>query len=317
MPRNATISLVCYKPLPSDEPDRLKKTLQKMSEHVDQAAALKADLVAFPEVCNRLGSPAWHFEPLDGPTVTAMAAKAKQHKIHVVCPLATEEDGGRYNSSVLLGRDGRIAGVYHKNFPTLGELGQGIMPGTAAPVFETDLGRIGLCVCFDLNYWEVGSSLCANRAELVVWSSMWTGRRMMARWAIELGFYMAGVHAAAGSFVDLAGREIVSATRNASDAAGAAPLVTASLDLDRRLLHHDGNVGRLKQLFETHGPDAAHVEWIKDECLIVLGSQLPGVATDHLIEQFGLEPMRDYLARVRRDRQRALDGKYSSPQQAP
>jgi hypothetical protein len=52
--------------------------------------------------------------------------------------------------------------------------------------------------------------------------------------------------------------------------------------MDRRLLHHDGNVGRLKALYDK----------------------------DELIREFGLETMRDYLARVRRDRQLALKGLY-------
>ena len=313
MSRSATISLASYKPLRPDEPGRAKKTLDRMGEHVDQAAKLNSDLVAFPEICSHLGaSDPWQCEPLDGPTITAMAAKARQHGIYVVCPLPTADGGVRHNSSVLLGRDGRIAGVYHKNFPTHHELGVGIVPGTETPVFETDFGRVGLCVCFDLNYREVGSGLCADRAELVIWSSMWTGKRMMGRWAIEFGFYMGGTHAGQSSFIDLAGREIVSAGRNVSDAAGAAPLVTATLDLDRRLLHHDGNIDPLKRLYEEHGPTAAYAEWIADECLVVFGSRLPGVSSDELIEEFGLETMRDYLAHVRRDRQRALDGTYQT-----
>ena len=32
-----------------------------------------------------------------------------------------------------------------------GELDIGILPGTETQVFETDLGRVGLCICFDLN----------------------------------------------------------------------------------------------------------------------------------------------------------------------
>ena len=129
---------------------------------------------------------------------------------------------------------------------------------------------------------------------------------------MEFGFHMGGVCAGAAAFVDLAGREIASAGRNVSDAAGAAPLVTATLDLDRRLLHHDGNIDPLKRLYEKHGPTAAYAEWIADECLLIFGSRLPGISSDELIKEFGLETMRDYLARVRRDRQRALDGTYQT-----
>jgi predicted amidohydrolase len=51
----------------------------------------------------------------------------------------------------------------------------GIIPGTETPVFGTDLGQVGLSICFDLNYWEVGSGLCAN-APAGDRSSMWEAR---------------------------------------------------------------------------------------------------------------------------------------------
>ncbi len=108
MSRTAKISLVSYPTLPSDLPDRLSKTLERMGEHVDHAAALESDLVAFPEICNTLGaSDAWQFEPLDGPTITTIGKKAKAHGIYIVCPMGTfDSEGRKRNSSVLIGRDG-------------------------------------------------------------------------------------------------------------------------------------------------------------------------------------------------------------------
>jgi len=227
-----------------------------------------------------------------------------------VLPQATMEGDKRRNSSILIDRAGKVAGIYHKNVPTHGELDLGVIPGTETPVFETDFGRVGLTICFDLNYWEVGHAMCDNRPELVIWSSMWTGVRMMSRWAIEFGFYMGGLFGGAGSFVDPAGRPICSVSRHTADATGMAPLVTETVDLDMRVFHHDGNTGRLRALFEKYGTTAATAEHLGDECLQTLCSQLPDKSTDELIEEFGIEPMRDYLARVRRSRRQALDGTY-------
>jgi len=312
MSRNATISLVSFSArLPASAPDRLAKILRQMGECVDQAAVLRSDLVAFPEACTMSGSSTpWACEPLDGPTIAAMSKKAKQRGIWIVCPIGTIDGRKQRNSSVLIDRKGRIAGIYHKNFPTHPELDAGIAPGTETPVFETDFGRVGLCICFDLDFWEVGSALCANKAELVVWSSMWQGRRMLTRWAIEFGFHMGAAFSDRSMFVDIIGRETVGISRSASDATGCAPIVTATLDLDRRLLHHDFNIEPLKRLFTKHGPTAAYMEWIPEECRVVFGSQMQGVSSDQLIKEFGLEPIRDYAARVRRDRKLAMAGKY-------
>ena len=156
---------------------------------------------------------------------------------------------------MLIDRRGEIAGVYRKNFPTHGELENGITPGVETPVFETDFGRVGLCICFDLNYWEVGSELCRNRAELVIWPSMWAGGRMLSKWAMEFGFILAAVWKEQATFVDVAGRELLSVKRDVSDRSGRSPVVTARLDLDRRLLHPDYNLDKLQALFERYGGD--------------------------------------------------------------
>ena len=308
MPRYANISLVNFPTLPPDEPERLQKTLIRMCGYVAAAAREGSDLVAFPEICNCLdASEAWvSIETLDGPTVTALSRAAREHGLYVVCPLVLSEDGRRYNCAVLIDRKGKVAGVYRKNFPTHGELENGITPGVETPVFETDFGRVGLCICFDLNYWEVGTGLCNNRAELVIWPSMWAGGRMLSKWAMEFGFNLAAVWKEQATFVDVAGREVLSVKRDVSDRSGRSPVVTARLDLDRRLLHPDYNLDKLKVLFERYGGTAAFVELMKQDCHLVFGSQLPGVSSDQLIAEFGLETMRDYLARVRRDRKTAL-----------
>ena len=43
-----------------------------------------------------------------------------------------------------------------------------------------------------------------------------------------------------------------------------APLVTATLDLDMRVVHHDHNVERLRGLFEKYGATAATAEHLGD-----------------------------------------------------
>jgi len=316
--RPVNISLVSYPPFPADEPDRLDKTLQRMGSYVDAAACSGSKLVAFPETCNLLGldHKCLQAEPLDGQTVSAMRKKASERGLYVVCPLITAENGRKYNTSVLIGPDGSIIGVYHKNVPTPGEIESGIHPGSDTPVFETDFGRVGLCICFDMNYWEVGSGLCANKAELVIWSSMWQGGRMLTKWAIEFGFYIGACYHGGSTFVDVAGREILQMSRNVYDHLGsiADPIVSASLDLDKRLIHHDynilaydSNMPKLKAAYEKYGSSSVYTEWKFDECLMIFGSLMPNISTDQIIEEFGIETMRDYLSRSRKCRQQALD----------
>jgi predicted amidohydrolase len=311
MNRPVTISLAMLPYLPADAPNRLDGMRARIMELIDQAAATHADLVAFPEMCTTDESDnLWQVEPLDGPTLSMIAEKARQHRIYVVCPLLTLENGKRYNSSVLLGRDGSRVGVYHKVFPTHWEMDQWITPGTETPVFDTDFGRLGLSICFDIQFWEVGSGFGADRAELVIWSSTWEGARQLTRWPLEFGFYMGAVCTHHATAIDPVGRTIATLARSSLTRVGRAPLLNATLDLDRRVVHHDINIDRLVPILQKYGPTAVTMEHLSNECLLLLGSNLPDRSMDDLIAEFGLEPMRDFLSRVRHDRLLALEGQY-------
>ena len=60
-------------------------------------------------------------------------------------------------------------------FPTVGEMEKGVVPGTDAPCFETDFGRVGMLICFDLNFREVRDALARGKPDVVVFSSMYRG----------------------------------------------------------------------------------------------------------------------------------------------
>ena len=311
MKRLLTLSLAMLPYFPADTPQRLERTRERILDLIDQAAASGAGLVAFPEMCTTDESNnLWQVESLDGPTLTAVAEQARRHSIYVVCPLLTEEEGKRYNSSVLIGPNGRQVGCYHKVFPTHWEMDQGITPGEESPVFETDLGRLGLSICFDIQFWEVGSGFGANKADLVIWSSTWDGARQLTRWPLEFGFSMGAVCTHHATAVDPVGRTIASLARSSLTRVGRAPLLNATLDLGCRVVHHDINIDKLAGLFRKYGPTAASMEHLNTECLLVVNSNLPDLSTDDLIAEFGLETMRDFLARVRRDRRLALAGRY-------
>jgi len=310
MSRPVRITLArLVEPFKGEEGARFSGTLYAMCRCVDMASASGARIVVFPEICVYLGAEKpWQFEALNGPTVTAMAAKAREHGIYVGLPVPTLEDGIRYNSVVLLDRAGDVAGIYHKNVPTHGELDVGIRPGTETPVFDTDFGRIGFSICFDLNYWEVGARLAEKKPELVIWASMWPGRRFLAKWSIEFGFQMAAASPwGALQCVDVCGHDVEPVRHERQDPS---ECFTFDLDLDMRLLHHDGNKAKMPEVERKYPGDRIIQEYFAEECLLAFGSAMEDKSADDLIREFGLELMTDYLARVRRDRQRALDGAY-------
>jgi predicted amidohydrolase len=78
---------------------------------------------------------------------------------------------GIRNTAILIDREGSVVGKYDKMFPTIGEIERGIVPGTEAPVFETEIGRIGMLICFDLNIAEVRDSLKRGHPDIVVYAT--------------------------------------------------------------------------------------------------------------------------------------------------
>src|SRR5207248_418599 len=101
-----------------------------------------------------------------------------------------DPDRGVRNSAILVDRTGEVRGRYDKMFPTVTELDKGVVPGTEAPCFETDIGRIGMLICFDLNFNEAHESLAWGKPDVVVFPSMYRGGLQAQALAFELSAFV-------------------------------------------------------------------------------------------------------------------------------
>ncbi len=100
-------------------------------------------------------------------------AAAKEFGVHVVWPTYRRADkpGRVWNSSVLIGPDGEIIGIYDKTHPFPGERrdsGGWTEVGKAAEVYETELGTIGMIICYDGDFPELSRLLAVKGAEIIV-----------------------------------------------------------------------------------------------------------------------------------------------------
>ncbi|MGN6469759.1 MAG: carbon-nitrogen hydrolase family protein [Rhizobiaceae bacterium] len=130
-------------------------------ELLDQAAAKGADLACFPELYPLVGK-------------EALCAKAKQHGMHVIAGLADGKPERWYNTSVIISPAGEIVGRQTKNYPTAGEIDNGVVPGDTFEVFETDIGRFGIVICADFAFFNdgVGKSRTDN-ADIIFNPAVW------------------------------------------------------------------------------------------------------------------------------------------------
>lgn len=109
-------------------------------------------------------------------TLKHFAALAKKYNSYMVCPGYTSEGSKAYNSAVILNRSGDKIGVYHKAHITEGEINKGLTPGPLSPpVFQTDFGKIGVQICFDLLWDDTWTALRKKGAEIVFWPAAYAG----------------------------------------------------------------------------------------------------------------------------------------------
>lgn len=109
-------------------------------------------------------------ETIPGPTSEMLAVIARRYNMHIAANYYERDGGDAYNTTVLLGRDGGIIGKYRKIHMPAHERWMAA-PGADVPVFETDIGAIGLSICYDIVFPEHCRSLALNGADIVLHST--------------------------------------------------------------------------------------------------------------------------------------------------
>jgi len=209
------------------------QSVESFCRLAEGAAALKPDLLCLPEGITVVGtslSYAEVSEPVPGPTTARLGETARKLNSYVVAGLYEREGTLVYNTAVLLDRTGRLAGRYRKTHLPREEWERGITPGDAYPVFDTEFGRVGLMICWDVQFPEPARALAAQGAEILL-LPIWGGSDVLARArSIENCVFLVSSSYDMRSFiVDPAGRVLAEATVET-------PVVCAELFLDRPIL---------------------------------------------------------------------------------
>jgi len=111
-------------------------------------------------------------EPIPGPTTDRFAEFAKKNGVYVCGGSMFEKaDGKIYNSAPVLAPDGSLVANHRKMFPWRPV--EPSEPGTEFTVFDIpDVGRIGLCICYDFWFPEVCRQLTWMGAEVILHPTM-------------------------------------------------------------------------------------------------------------------------------------------------
>ncbi|HEX4915433.1 MAG TPA: nitrilase-related carbon-nitrogen hydrolase [Vicinamibacterales bacterium] len=111
-------------------------------------------------------------EPIDGPTVNAFQAKAKQLGMVTIINLYERDGVDAFDSSPVIDADGTLLGVtrmiHITDYPCFHEQGYYTPGDKGAPVFKTAVGNVGVAICYDRHFPEYMRALAVNGADLVI-----------------------------------------------------------------------------------------------------------------------------------------------------
>jgi len=270
------------------------RTLEQVSALVDAEAAPGADLMVLPE--SFLGQNAVSMESLDGPSVRAFSNLAKKHRTYIVCPIDRVSGERRFNSAVLIDRNGEIRHVYDKIHPLWYlecERDPPVCSGDGIAVCDTDFGRVGIAICFDVNWPEQWRRMAQMGAELVVWPSAYSAGRALQAHAIQNHFYIvSSTWIPDCSIYDIDGEQIVFDRHNRG---GGLNVTRATLDLDRCIFHADRNESLMPALLAAHPNEVIEDKRLERERWFILKAIRAGASARELAGRHGLLELNPYL----------------------
>lgn len=291
MPRKVNIISTCF------NEERIQgcspqDNLQRAMNMLDAFTELQPDLICFPEVF--LLSGVDHHassDELTQQTYHALSNQAKRLNSYIIASVHEWKDGNKYVAAWLFDRDGKQAGRYLKYCPTDYEMKRdGITPGHEVPVFDTDFGKIGIAICFDIGYPEIWRTLKAKGAELVVWPSAYDGGFPLEAHAWLNAYYViSSVRTNHSKVIDKTGRVLASTSKWTG-------WTTQTIDLDKEIFHIDHQYDKLLDIQSRLGSKVL-IESFSQENIFTIESNDQAWPMARIKEEFKLETYKEYHQR--------------------
>jgi hypothetical protein len=282
-------------PSPQELTDRM---IRHWTEKIQTVLPDTPDLIVLPEVCDRpleysVEKRIAYYKVRKNQVRDALSEIAKQHRCHIAYSAVREvEDGSFRNSTVILGRNGEVCGIYNKNHVVIEETTQGgILCGSEAPIIECDFGKVACAICFDLNFQELLEKYVPQKPDLLVFCSLYHGGLMQGYWAYRCRCHFVGAVANLPSQIRSPQGEVIASTTNYCD------YFVVNVNLDCKIAHLDYHREKLLALKEKYGPDVTvHYTELLGSVLITSNSET--VSAGQMIKEFEIELLDDYFTRA-------------------
>ncbi|MFU2191950.1 carbon-nitrogen hydrolase family protein [Methanobacterium sp. MZD130B] len=160
--------------------DDKKKNIANALKMIKEASS-NSDLVILPEMWNCPYQtelfPIYAEEKENSPSLKAISQAAKSEKTYIVAGSIPEKHNGKtYNSSFFFNPEGEIIGVHRKihlfDIDVPDEVSfkesQTLTAGNKITVVDTELGKIGICICYDMRFPELLRLMALRGAKLII-----------------------------------------------------------------------------------------------------------------------------------------------------
>jgi predicted amidohydrolase len=198
---------------------------------IEQAGEGHADVVCLGEMVRVVPEPEEARPTIPGPATEALGELARRYRMMIIVSIPEWEGSLFHNTAVIIGKDGRLIGRYRKTHLPQNEVEQGSTPGATLPVFDTEIGRIGVQICYDHFFPEVARTLALKGAE-IIFTPIWGDGRTdgaaydaVARALDNSVYYVTSTFGERSLIIDPRGTIL-------ADSAGTPGVAFADIDLD-------------------------------------------------------------------------------------
>jgi predicted amidohydrolase len=293
----------------------LEKRLEELAAIVDRMGAESErkygrglDLAVLPEaaVTGETGRDSLSKSvPFAGPLSRVFTSKARERRCYIVVPTylrEADDDRRSSNAALLVGRKGELAGIYRKVHLVVSADGKtmegGATPGKDFPVFDCDFGKLGIQICYDMEFDHGWRELERKGAELVAWPTQSPQTAHPAFRAFEQRCYIVSSTWRNNASIFEPTGKIAAQIRPPES------ILVQELDLSYAILPWSSKLRNGKAFQERYG-EAAGYRYYEDEDCGIFWSNDPRQPIGEMVRKLGLTEAEEELTRVRQVYHRA------------
>ena len=177
--------------------DNKEENIKTASLMIDESVSKNADFIVLPEMFNCPYSNdkfiEYGEEEKDSYTLNKISLLAKKNNVYILAGSIPEKDNGKlYNTSYLFDKAGNIIAKHRKmhlfDIDVKGEItfkeSDVLTAGDSFTIAETDFGKIGIGICYDIRFPELARVMVENGALILFYPGAFNMTTGPAHWEL-------------------------------------------------------------------------------------------------------------------------------------